>query len=52
MHFRRNDVDLRLFTTLATLGTPQDVTVQDIRVECFFPADETSAQRFRNWAAR
>jgi hypothetical protein len=50
MHFRRHDIDLRLFTTLATLGTPQDVTAQEIRVECFFPADEASAQRFRDWA--
>jgi len=30
---------------VTTLGTPQDVTLQELRVECFFPADaETEAQ--------
>ena len=41
---------LRLFTTISTLGTPQDITVQEIRVECFFPVDESSAQFFRERA--
>jgi hypothetical protein len=36
-----------LFTTLATLGTPLDVTAQDIRIECFFPADAASAVALR-----
>ena len=30
------------FTTIATLGTPQDITLQEVRIECFFPADERS----------
>jgi hypothetical protein len=30
-------VSLQLFTTIATLGTPQDVTVQELRIESFFP---------------
>jgi transcriptional regulator with XRE-family HTH domain len=51
MHFRRGGTSLRLFTTIATLGTPQDVTVQELRIECFFPADEATAQVFKDWAA-
>ena len=51
IHFRKGDTDLKLFTTLATLGTPQDVTVQEIRIECFFPADAASATAFKAWAA-
>jgi transcriptional regulator with XRE-family HTH domain len=47
MHFRKGETSLRLFTTIATLGTPQDVTVQELRIECFFPADETTAQVFK-----
>jgi len=31
-----------LFSTLTTLGIPQDVTLQEMRIECFFPADEAS----------
>jgi hypothetical protein len=51
MHFRKGQTSLRLFTTLTTLGTPQDVTVQEIRIECFFPADAATSQLFRDWAA-
>jgi transcriptional regulator with XRE-family HTH domain len=51
MHFRKGQTSLRLFTTIATLGTPQDVTVQELRIECFFPADEATAQVFTGWAA-
>jgi hypothetical protein len=35
--FRKGETAFRLFTTIATLGTPLDVTLQEIRVECFFP---------------
>jgi transcriptional regulator with XRE-family HTH domain len=50
MHFRKADTSLRLFTTIATLGTPQDVTLQELRIECFFPADEETATILRGWA--
>lgn len=52
IHFAKGGTSLRLFTTLATLGTPQDVTAQEIRIECFFPADTASADTFKAWAAR
>jgi transcriptional regulator with XRE-family HTH domain len=42
MHIRKGDLDLRLFSTIMTLGTPQDVTLQELRIETFFPADEES----------
>lgn len=50
--FKKGDTAFRLFSTIATLGTPLDVTLQEIRVECFFPADEDSAALFRAWAAQ
>ena len=49
IEFAKGATRLSLFTTLATLGTPQDVTAQEIRIECFFPADEASAAIFRGW---
>jgi hypothetical protein len=49
MHFRKDKTDLRLFTTIATLGTPQDITVQELRVECFFPMDDATAVILRGW---
>jgi hypothetical protein len=51
IHFRRSQTSLRLFTTIATLGTPQDVTLQEVRIECFFPADDATSQIFHAWAA-
>jgi hypothetical protein len=50
IHFRKGETSLRLFTTIATLGTPQNVTPQEIRIESFFPADEQTAETFRRWA--
>jgi hypothetical protein len=50
IHFRRDATSLRLFTTIATLGTPRDVTLEEIRIEFFFAMDEATAQAFRSWA--
>jgi transcriptional regulator with XRE-family HTH domain len=33
---------LKLFNTITTFGTPQDVTVQDLRIDMSFPADEAT----------
>ena len=49
--FRRTRVSLQLFTAIVTLGTAQDVTLQDLRIETFFPVDDASAKTFRDWAA-
>jgi len=40
VRFRRGDLALNLFSIHATLGTQLDVTLQELRVEMFFPADE------------
>jgi len=51
MYFRKAGVSLRLFTTIATFGTPQDVTLQELRIESFFPMDEETAATLRGWAS-
>jgi transcriptional regulator with XRE-family HTH domain len=43
---------LSVFTTIATLGTPQDITLQEVRIECFFPADDRSDALFKSLAAK
>ncbi len=48
IHIRRSNLELRLFTGIMTFGTPRDVTLQELCLETFFPADEESA---RQWAA-
>jgi transcriptional regulator with XRE-family HTH domain len=52
MHFHKGNTELRLFTTIATLGTPQDITLQELRIESFFPMDEATAATMRGWAAQ
>jgi len=42
LHLRRDDFELRLFSTITTLGTPQDVTLQELRIESFYPMDAAS----------
>lgn len=45
LEFEHPQGALRFFTMLATLGTPLDVTLQELRMETMFPADE----RTRDW---
>lgn len=32
--------ELDFFSTVTTLGTAQDITLQELRIECFHPANE------------
>lgn len=50
LHLRKGDDELRLFTTLTTLGTPIDVTAQEVHIESYFPADEATDRRLRAMA--
>jgi hypothetical protein len=50
MQFQKGQTKLRLFTTIATLGTPQDITLQELRIESFFPMDEETRGVFHEWA--
>jgi transcriptional regulator with XRE-family HTH domain len=53
VRFRRGPLALNLFAIHATLGTQLDVTLQELRVEMFFPADEASKRALeRRTAAR
>jgi transcriptional regulator with XRE-family HTH domain len=52
IELRKGDTHLRFFTTLAGLGTPYDITLHELRVECFFPADEATAEACRRLASR
>lgn len=40
------DIDgahVRMFTTIATFGTPREVTLSELAIETFYPADARSA---------
>jgi transcriptional regulator with XRE-family HTH domain len=47
IEFRKGDLELRYFSTLTTLGTPHDITLQELRVEAFFPADAETEEASR-----
>jgi hypothetical protein len=51
MHYRKGDVTLKLFTTIAMLGTPQDIALQELCVESFFPMDRETAAILRGRAS-
>ena len=42
VRLRKGDVSIGLIGAVLTLGTPQDVTLQELRVEMFMPADAES----------
>lgn len=46
VHLKRGDLELEFFSTIATLGTPYDITLQELRIECLFPANDRTEQ---NW---
>ncbi len=46
----KDGLALSLVTLIATFGTPQDVTLQDLRIESFLPADAATERIFRQLA--
>jgi transcriptional regulator with XRE-family HTH domain len=51
MDLRTRLGDVRLFTLIATIGAPLEVTAASLAIETFLPADATSADRLRELAA-
>ncbi len=50
VQFRKEALALDFFSTVTTLGTPGDITLQEIRIECFFPANDTSEKAAHTFA--
>ena len=50
IELRREDIHLKFFTTLASLGTPYDITLHELRIESFFPADDATEEAARTLA--
>tara|TARA_R110002124_G_scaffold18294_2_gene75124 strand:- start:34 stop:879 length:846 start_codon:yes stop_codon:yes gene_type:complete len=51
LEVEKDGVRISLFTVIATFGTAQDVTADELRIESLFPADEATEQLFRAMAA-
>lgn len=50
MQLKRGDLSLAFFSMITMLGTPRDVTLQQLKIECFFPADAMTEQVARRLA--
>ena len=46
IHLERGDLSLRLFGMVTTVGTPFDITAQEVMLESFFPADDETKAWF------
>jgi transcriptional regulator with XRE-family HTH domain len=47
MRVQKDDVSLAFFSTLTMLATPRDITLQQLRIECFYPADTITEETAR-----
>jgi transcriptional regulator with XRE-family HTH domain len=47
LRLRHGDGELRLMSIISTFGTPLDVTVQELSIEAFLPADAATAEALR-----
>jgi hypothetical protein len=50
LHLRHDGRELRFFATFATFGAALDITVAELSIESFFPADEQTARVLRGAA--
>jgi len=46
LSLEKDAVKASFFTTITTLGTPLDLTTQELRIESLFPADESTKELF------
>ena len=51
MHLRKGELDLAFFSTLTMFAMPLDVSLQQLKIECFYPADTTTAEVARRLAS-
>lgn len=51
VHYRVDEFEVRLMSTIATIGAPYDVTLEELRLETFYPADKESEATLRSLAA-
>ena len=52
MELNLNGKIARMFSTVTTVATPHDVTLQELHVEVFYPADAKLRQRSKAYSAK
>jgi len=48
LRLRRKGRVVSLFSTVTTFGTPRDITVEELAIEAFYPADVQTSQLLRS----
>jgi len=48
--FGKGDLRLSFFSAITTFGTPRDITLDELRIECLFPVDEATGDYCRRLA--
>jgi len=51
LRLRKGDTSLAFFSTLTTFATPRDITLQQLRIESFYPADTATEELARRLAS-
>jgi transcriptional regulator with XRE-family HTH domain len=46
MIVRADGLELQLFSTITTFGTPMDITLDEVAIESYYPADQQTADYF------
>jgi len=49
MVLKKDDLEMSFFTTVTTFGTAQDVTLQELRIESYFPSDAATRALCESW---
>jgi len=49
MVLEKDDLRLSFFTTVTTFGTAQDITLQELRIESYFPSDDVTRALCEGW---
>jgi transcriptional regulator with XRE-family HTH domain len=44
--------EMSMFTTMSTFGTPIDLTLSELTIELFFPADQATEMAFRRYGSK
>ncbi len=50
LRYRHRGTELAFISTVATFGAPQDITVAELAIESFYPADPATRERLRHLA--
>ena len=44
IEFRAGDISLRFLTTITEFNAPQNVTLEELRIESYFPTDDQTRE--------